>query len=191
MNDSKPVLTLDLDGVICAPVLGQNLGISTAFLDPTAEPTRALVWPRWIGGPLDAIRFGIRRPLPEAAAALERLAVHRQLVVLTGRRSDPQKWLRHYGLEMHVDDVVFNGGSLRSPHFKLGSVEALGAREHIDDDGRTAQLIAEVSSTRSYLRDWPRNRNAAYSPEVTRVADLTSLADEIEAASLARDSTQT
>ena len=61
----KPVLTLDLDGVICAPVLGQNLGISTAFLDPTAEPTRAFVWPRWIGGPLDTIRFGIRRPLPE------------------------------------------------------------------------------------------------------------------------------
>ena len=117
--------------------------------------------------------------------------MHRRLVVLTGRRSDPHEWLRHYGLEMHLDDVVFNGGSLRNPHFKLGSVEALGAREHIDDDGRTAQLIAEVSSARSYLRDWPRNRNAAYSPDVTRVADLASLVDDIEAASLAGDSAQT
>ena len=122
----KPVLTLDLDGVICAPVLGQNLGISTAFLDPTAEPTRAFVWPRWIGGPLDTIRFGIRRPLPEAAAALERLAVHRRLVVLTGRRSDPHEWLRHYGLEMHLDDVVFKRRLAAQPALQAG--QRRGAR---------------------------------------------------------------
>jgi hypothetical protein len=191
VNEVKPVLTLDLDGVICAPVLGLNLGISTAFLDPDAEPPPARVWPRWLGDPLDALRFGIRRPLPEAAAALARLAPHRTLVLVTGRRSDPRGWLERYGLDTHIDDVRFNQGPLRSAHFKLGALEEIGSAEHIDDDGRTAQLIAEASSTRSYLRDWPRNRCASYDPAVTRVNDLAALADAIEGGPVAGGQTQT
>lgn len=191
MNEARPVLTLDLDGVICAPILGLNLGISTAFLDPEGEPPPARVWPRWLGRPLDAIRFGVRRPLPEAAAALDRLAPHRTLVLVTGRRSDPRGWLERYGLAGHLDDVRFNEGPLRSAHFKLEAVRAIGAAEHIDDDGRTAQLIAQASATRSYLRDWPRNRDAEYDAGVTRVADLAALADAIVGGSLAGDGART
>lgn len=191
MSAARPVLTLDLDGVICGPILGLNLGISTAFLDPEGEPPPARVWPRWLGDPLDAIRFGVRRPLPGVAAALDRLASHRALVLVTGRRSDPRRWLERHGLADHLDDVRFNEGPLRSAHFKLGVVAAIGAAEHIDDDGRTAQLIAQASATRSYLRDWPRNRDAEYDPGVTRVADLAALAEAIEGGSLASDEGQT
>lgn len=185
MSDEKPVLTLDLDGVICGPLAGLNLGISRNFLDPAREPAPARVWPRWLGAPLDAMRFSIRRPLPRVAAALARLAPYRSLVLLTGRRSDPSGWLERYGLAEHIDDLHYNHGPLRSPHFKLQMIEAIGAAEHIDDDGRTAQLLAEASSVRSYLRDWPRNRGADYAPGVTRVDDLAALAEVIAGASLA------
>ena len=185
MSDEKPVLTLDLDGVICGPLAALNLGISQTFLDPTREPVPARVWPRWLGGPLDALRFPMRRPLPQVAAALARLAAYRSLVLLTGRRSDPSGWLERYGLTGHIDDLHYNRGPLRSPHFKLQMIEAIGAAEHIDDDGRTAQLLAETSSVRSYLRDWPRNRGADYAPTVTRVDDLAALAEVIAGASLA------
>jgi hypothetical protein len=191
VTTSKPILTLDLDGVICAPILGLNLGISTAFLDPALEPPPARVWPRWLGGPLDAIRFGVRRPLAEAQPALQRLALHRTWVVVTGRRADPRGWLERYGLDSDIDAVRYNQGPLRSAHFKLGAIAELGAAEHIDDDGRTAQLIAQASSTRSYLRDWPRNRGVDYDAGVTRVSDLAALADAVEGASLASDGTQT
>lgn len=191
MSEAGTVLTLDLDGVICAPILGLNLGISTQFLDPEGEPPPARVWPRWLGDPLDAIRFGVRRPLPEAAGALARLAPHRTLVLVTGRRSDPRGWLERYDLAEHLDDVRFNEGPLRSAHFKLEVVRAIGAAEHIDDDGRTAQLIAQASTARSYLRDWPRNRGAEYDPGVMRVADLTALADAIGGESVAGDEART
>jgi len=179
---SLPVLTVDFDGVICAPLLGVNLGISTAFVDPAAAPRPARVWPRWLGGPLDHLRFDLRRPLPEAVGALASLQVHRRVVVLTGRRSSPLPWLRRYDLDGYVDDIVINDGSLRSAHFKLEMVARLEAREHVDDDGRTAQLLAQGAGLTVYLRDWPRNRDASYASGVVRVAHLGEVAARIAAA---------
>ena len=40
---SLPVMTVDLDGVVCAPLFGQNLGIHGSFLDPAAPAPRARV----------------------------------------------------------------------------------------------------------------------------------------------------
>jgi hypothetical protein len=191
VSEPRPILTIDLDGVICGPIFGLNLGISKGFLDPMMEPPPARVWPRWLGGPLDAIRFGVRRPLPEVAPTLARLREHRTLVLLTGRRSDPSGWLERFGLLDHLSAIRYNQGRLRSAHFKLRTVEELGATEHIDDDGRTAQLIAQASAVRPYLRDWPRNRGADYDPSVERVADLAALADAIEGGALAGGGAQT
>lgn len=169
-----PIATLDLDGVICAPPLGKNLGIHRTFLDPYGEPRPARVPPRWLSWPLDHLRFDIRRPLPGVHEALRELRALRTIVVLTGRRSSPSSWLRRYGLDELVDGVVSNDTDLRSPHFKLRRTAELGAREHLDDDGRTAQLLAEAGTdgVRSYLRDWPRNRDLPFHEGVTRVEDL-------------------
>jgi FMN phosphatase YigB (HAD superfamily) len=171
-----PLLTLDFDGVICAPLLGRNIGIHRAFLDPAAAPPPARVWPRWLGGPLDHLRFDLRRPLPEARAALEALAGVRRLVVLTGRRSSPAPWLRRHGLPDVFERIVVNDSPLRSPHFKRRAVEALGAAAHVDDDPRTVQLLAETTGVDVFLRDWPRNRDLPFHPRVARVADLADLA---------------
>ena len=72
--------------------------------------------------------------------------------------------------------MVINETSLRSPHFKLAAIAELGASEHIDDDGRTVQLLAQRSQAQPYLRDWPRNRGLPYDERVRRVADLGALA---------------
>lgn len=175
-----PIMTVDLDGVVCAPMFGVNLGIHSTFLDADAGAPAARVWPRWLGAPLDHLRFDLRRPFGGASLALERLARHRRLVLLTGRRSDPSYWLGWYGLRGRYSAIVINRGRLKSPHHKLEQVERLGALEHVDDDPRTAQLLAERLGTRVYLRDWPRNRGLALHPSVRRIADLEALADLIE-----------
>ncbi|MEE8422328.1 MAG: hypothetical protein V3S31_06080 [Dehalococcoidia bacterium] len=175
-RDERPLLTLDLDGVICSPVLGLNLGIGRRMIDPAAEASGAFVPPRWLATPLDHLRFDLRRPLHEAKDALEQLSTHRRLVVLTGRRSNPEPWLRRHGLAAFIDGVAFNDTTSASAHFKLHRLAELGADEHIDDDGPTAQLLAERGAARVYLRDWPRNRGLAYSHAVTRVDDLGALA---------------
>jgi len=179
-GSERPVMTIDLDGVVCGPLLGQNLGIHQTLLDPEAPPPAGRAWPRWLGGPLDHLRFDLRRPLHGAQNALERLSQQRRLVLLTGRRSDPSYWLRWYGLESFYSQVVINEGALKSPHHKLEQVARLGAVEHVDDDGRTAQLLANRSEARVYLCDWPRNRGIDLDPAVRRVANLEALADLIE-----------
>ena len=183
----RPILTLDFDGVICMPPFGTNLGIRRRLIDPQAEPARAFVPPRWFGGPADRLRFAFRRPAAEARAALERLAQTRRLVILTGRRSSPDRWLRRHGIDHLIERVMINDGPHGSAHYKLRCVNELGAAEHIDDDGPTAQLLADRSSTRVYLRDWPRNRGLAYSDGVTRVDDLAGLASRIASDEQARE----
>ncbi|MSQ42483.1 MAG: hypothetical protein EXR65_05550 [Dehalococcoidia bacterium] len=181
MTDARPLVTLDLDGVICRPPFGINVGISTDFLDASAPPAPARVPPRLLSRVADRVRFDYRRPLPDAAAALRELQTVRRIIVLTGRRTSPEPWLRRHGLADAIERIVTNDTRMRSPHFKLDVLARLAPREHVDDDGRTAQLLAERSPVRVYLRDWPRNRGAQYAPGVVRVADLAAFARLVRA----------
>lgn len=177
MTQRRPIVTLDFDGVICSPPFGINLGISAAFLDPLAPPRPARVPARWWSVPFDHLRFDLRRPIPGIAMALTEVHARREVVLLTGRRTSPLPWLRRHGLEAHFDRIVINETPLRSPHFKLAAIERLGATEHVDDDGRTAQLLAERGTARVYLCDWPRNRSPHYHKRVMRVANLAAYAE--------------
>ncbi|PKN79308.1 MAG: hypothetical protein CVU47_10820 [Chloroflexi bacterium HGW-Chloroflexi-9] len=181
MTDSRPILTVDMDGVFCEPFFGKNLGIHRMFLDTDAPPPEADIPPKRLGPLLDHLRFDLRRPLPGARDALIRLGTVRRLVVLTGRRSQPRWWFRRHGFEGLFERVILNEGPRKSPHFKLEAVAALGSAEHIDDDPRTVQLLAERSNARVFLRDWPRNRDLPYHPRVERVRDLEDLADRLGA----------
>jgi len=179
--DDRPILTVDMDGVFCRPYFGWNAGVSRTFLDPDAPPRPASVSPVWLRAPWDLVRFGPRRPMPEAREALERLRAIRRLVVVTGRRTYPGWWLRRHGLSHLFERVFINESQLRSPHYKLATLDLLGAAEHIDDDPRTAQLLAQRSRTRVFLREWPTNRDVSIDPLVQRVADLHELADRLGA----------
>ena len=171
-----PLLTLDFDGVICRPPFGRNLGIHTTFLDPAAPPPVARVYSRWLNVPLDHLRFDLRAPMPGIREAIEALRPLRRLAIVTGRRTPPAAWLRWHHLDALVDEVVVNETALKSPHFKLDALRAMSAREHVDDDPRTVQLLAQASNTRVFLCDWPRNRDLDYDPRVERIANLGALA---------------
>lgn len=174
-----PLLTLDFDGVICRPILGMNVGIQRTFLDPAAPPPPARVYPRWLNAPIDHLRFDFRSPMPGVHEALRALATARRLIIVTGRRTQPTWWLRRHGLDGLVERVVVNDTGLKSPHFKLEALRALGAEEHVDDDPRTAQLLAEATGTRVFLCDWPQNRDLPYDARVDRVRDLHDLATRL------------
>jgi hypothetical protein len=178
-----PLLTLDFDGVICQPPFGRNVGIHRTFLDAAAPPPEATVYPRWLNVPLDHLRFDLRAPMPGIRDTLRALRLARRLAIVTGRRTPPTAWLRWHGLEGLADQVVVNDTALKSPHFKLRALAALAADEHVDDDPRTVQLLAEASSTRVYLCDWPRNRDLPYHPRVERLRDLRELAERLAGAS--------
>lgn len=171
-----PLLTLDLDGVTCRPPFGVNLGIHRSFLDPAAAPRPARAYPRWLNAPLDHLRFDLRAPMPGVRAALQALRTVRRLAIVTGRRTAPTDWLRWHHLDGLVDEVVVNHTALKSPHFKLEALRRLGADEHVDDDPRTAQLLAQTSTVRVFLCDWPRNRGLHYDSRIERVNDLRDLA---------------
>jgi len=171
-----PLLTLDFDGVICRPLLGVNLGIHREFLSPAAPPPVAHVYPRWLNVPLDHLRFDLRAPMPGVHEALRVLRPLRRLAIVTGRRTPPTSWMRWHGLDGLVDEVVVNNTALKSPHFKLQVILARGADEHVDDDPRTVQLLAQSSTARVFLCDWPRNRDLPYDPRIERVRDLRDLA---------------
>ena len=180
-RDDLPVLTVDMDGVFCSPFFGWNAGVHRSFVDPALEPEPARIVPRWIGTPLDHLRFGPRRPIRGAREALARLREVRQLVVLTGRRTYPRWWMRHHGFAPLFDRVVVNETHLPSPHYKLDAIALLGAAEHVDDDPRTAQLLAHRSRARVFLQDWPTNRHVELDSRVERVRSLAELADRLGA----------
>jgi len=182
-----PLITLDFDGVICCPPFGRNLGIHRTFLDPVAPPPEATVYPRWLNVPLDHLRFDLRAPMPGIRETLNALRLFRRIAILTGRRTTPTWWMRRHAIEGLVDLVIVNDTSMKSPHFKLRALEVLGAAEHVDDDPRTAQLIAQASSTRVYLRDWPRNRDLPYAPGVERIGDLRDLVRRFNDEAATRD----
>ncbi len=179
LRDGLPLLTVDMDGVVCRPPFGRNLGIHRSFLDPDAPPARASLPPRWLSQIVDHARFDLRRPLAGAREALQELRELRTVVLLTGRRSPPGQWLGWHGFGALLDGVVINDTQFASPHFKLEAIAELGAVGHIDDDARTVQLLAQRSKAQPYLRDWPRNRELPLDPRVQRVADLGALAARI------------
>jgi hypothetical protein len=177
-----PLVTIDLDGVVCAPMFGIHGGTHRDFLDAAAPPPEAYVPPRWLRLLADHARFDLRRPLPDAEVGLVALGQVARIVILTGRRTSPRAWLRLHRLARYVESVVVNDTALASPHFKLAAIEHMKPLSHLDDDPRTAQLIAEVSGTPVFLRDWPDNRNLEFHPRVLRVSGILEFASRISEA---------
>jgi len=180
VTDGLPIITVDMDGVFCRPFFGWNIGIHREFLDPDAPPPEANIPNPRIGPVLDQLRFNPRRPIPGAREALAQLAEVRRVMVLTGRRTVPRWWLRRYGFEGLFENVIVNRTARKSPHYKLETIQRLGVSEHVDDDPRTAQLLAQRTDARIFLVDWPRNRDLPFHPAVERVPDLATVVERLQ-----------
>ena len=177
----KPVLTFDLDGVLCAPILGLNVGLNRNFLDPGIVPPAANIPPDWWRVIWDRIRFEVRRPMSDAAKYLDTLQHDYSLILVTGRRTSPSNWLKRNKLFSYFSEIIWNTTNFQSAHYKLSTLSRLHPIAHFEDDPRTSELLAQSGMT-VFLRDWPKNRNLQFNHGIIRIdslADATELLGDL------------
>lgn len=153
MTSARPVLTFDLDGVICRPPLGINPGRGIQKRRD-GQGTRSLLWrtERW--------RYAGRRPMPGAREGFNLLARDFDCKVVTARSTDAaqltSEWFeRHIGV---TPEIWMRDDFREKPaQFKTRKILELGAIAHFEDDAHTAQWAAELIP-QVFLIDWWRNR---------------------------------
>ncbi|MGH2631936.1 MAG: hypothetical protein ACRDG3_00880, partial [Tepidiformaceae bacterium] len=133
MPTARPVLTFDLDGVICRPPLGINPGRGK-HKSRSGEGTRGLLWrtENW--------RYRGRRPMTGAAEGLGLLQERFDCKVLSARSDQAREltvaWFQRYiGF---VPELHLRGDWREKPaQFKARKVVELGALAHFEDDTHT------------------------------------------------------
>lgn len=153
MDNKRPVLTFDLDGVLCRPPFGINPGRGI-HKRREGEGTKSILWrtERW--------RYAARRPMPGASEGFRELAADFDCKIVSARSLDAAKltsdWFaRHMGVrpELHLR----SDWREKPAQFKARKVVELGAVAHFEDDPHTAQWLAELIPA-VFLVDWWRNR---------------------------------
>ncbi len=170
---TRPLLTFDLDGVLCRPPFGINPG-SGRDKRRDVRGKGGILWltERW--------RYLGRKPMPGALEAFERLCEVFDCVVVTARgeqaRPLTERWFqRHLGTVPRVE--MRSSPRETSAQFKVRKLSELGPEAHFEDDPFTAQWAAELLP-RVYLVDWGRNRWLA-GPNITRVGSVADAVEEL------------
>ncbi len=173
-----PLITVDLDGVLCEPPFGWNVTAHGSSPAPTLErPSGRLQ--RWLW-PAESMRYLGRRCMPGAESFLNRLAPHYRLIVVTARgrpsAGRTRGWLRRNRLWQHLDGLVFRARpDERSYAFKAAAIAELRPSYHVDDDGRTAITIVERTGRPVVLVAWQSNAGT-YPKGIIRLPDLAAAA---------------
>ena len=148
-----PLLTFDLDGVLCRPPFGINPGRGQNKSREGAG-TRNVLWlsERW--------RYMARKPMPGAREGLRLLGERFECQVVSARSTDASaytaSWFRNsIGLEIPLN--LRPGWREKPAQFKARRVAELGPIAHFEDDPHTAAWLAELLPA-VFLVDWPRNR---------------------------------
>lgn len=173
-DPNLPLITVDLDGVICEPPLGINITSYGPVVPPETIPPigRMRRW-MWRTEPL---RYYGRRRMPGSREFLEALGPYFCLYLVTARGRPAalrtRAWLERNGLWRYLDGLVFRSGPELPPYeFKAATVTALQPVWHVDDDGRTAVHVAARSGRPVLLIAWPRNAGI-YPDGIVRVSNL-------------------
>ncbi len=187
MSADRPVFTCDLDGVLCRPPLGLNLGIGRRLErqppDDVGPPLELRGIGRLIWLAIEWLRYAGRTSMPDAREGLAAIAGYRQIILVSGRkelaRPWVERWLERHGLRQYISGIRLNNTRLSTARFKLLAARQVGAREHCDDDGPTAIYLAQNSLRRVYLRRWLMNRGLPYPPNVVVVRSLLEVAEDL------------
>lgn len=151
--EPRPLLTFDLDGVICRPPFGINPGRGQ-HKSREGEGSRNFLWmtERW--------RYMGRTPMPGVREGLRRLGDQFECQVVSARSVDAfgytSSWFRRYiGVEIPLNlRLEYRETPAR---FKARRVAELKPIAHFEDDPHTAAWLAELLPA-VFLVDWPRNR---------------------------------
>lgn len=161
-----PLLTFDMDGVLCRPPFGINPG-GSGKKSRTAPGKLDILWltERW--------RYCFRRPMPGAVEGLKALQDEYRCVVLTARgeaaRPMTERWFRRHFGEVPVIHMRPSWRE-RSGQFKARMIAELKPVGHFEDDAFTAAWVAELVE-RVFVVDWPRNRSVEGS-NIIRIRSL-------------------
>jgi hypothetical protein len=164
----RPLLTFDMDGVLCRPPFGFNPGSNMAK-SREAQGKRGLLWAT------EGWRYHVRRPMPGAVEGFRQLAERYECAVVTARglpaESLTRRWFeRYFGVvpalhtRPHWDET--------SAQYKARKMQELQPIAHFEDDPFTASWVSELVPA-VFLVDWPRNRAlaAANIHRISRLAD--------------------
>mgnify|MGYP001242756845 CR=1 FL=1 len=175
MHNQDKILTIDLDGVICGSPYPFKLGINKKILNPKSEPPKAFVPPQIFLNFTDKIRYGYRPILPNIKETLEVLQKRRKLILLTGRRSSPTKWLEQNHIKEFFQEIIFNQTNFGSSHYKLLKIQEIGSQEHIDDDIQTIQLLNDRANCKLFFRTWNYNQEFSTPKNIQKINDFKQL----------------
>jgi hypothetical protein len=148
----RPVLTFDLDGVLCRPPFGLNPGRGRGK-SRDKPGRRSILWYTEPG------RYLGRRPMPGAVQGFRELSAQYDCRVLSARAAHStghtRDWFeKYFGV---VPEIYLRPHWTETPaQFKVRMVQELGAFAHFEDDPHTAEWIAELIP-QVFLVDWRRN----------------------------------
>jgi len=163
---ARPILTFDLDGVICRPPFGINPG-RNQHKRRDGEGTRNVLWltERW--------RYSGRKPMPGAREGFVAISRAFDCHVLSARaevaRGGIERWFERYiGVvpEMHLRQ----SWAEKPAQFKARMVGELAPLAHFEDDPHTAEWVAELVPA-VFVVAWPRNEWLA-GPNVYRIRQI-------------------
>ncbi len=171
---SRPVVTFDLDGVLCRPPFGLNPGKLKG--EPvTGHARKNLAWllERW--------RYYGRSPMPGAREAFGAIGDFADCVVVTGRgeaaRGHTERWLRR-NLGVLPPLQMRPTWRERPPQFKRRVLDEIGAAAHFEDDPNTAVLLAPKRPV--FVVAWGRNEGLV-ADNVRRVPSVLSAVPTLQA----------
>ncbi len=149
----RPLLTFDMDGVLCRPPFGFNPGSGR---NKSREATGA----RGVGWSTERFRYNLRRPMPGALEGFRKIAEQFECTVVTARGGPAEeltrRWFeRYFGFvpELHLRP---HWGET-SAQYKARKMQELQPLAHFEDDPFTAQWVSEIIPA-VFVVDWRRNR---------------------------------
>ncbi len=168
MDSPRPLVTFDIDGVLCRPPFSLNPGgVSVRSTAPPRLPRPTWLLERW--------RYLGRKPMPGARDGFRAVAERFDCAIVSARgeggRGTTAAWLeRNLGTlpPLHLRPSWRE----RSSAYKARVVPELGPLAHFEDDPNTALLLAERIPL-VFLVDWPRNRgvDAANIHRIRRISE--------------------
>jgi hypothetical protein len=162
----RPLLTFDMDGVLCRPPFGINPGKGRGK-NRNKKGSRGLLWAT------EGWRYAFRKPMPGAPSGFAELSEHFRCVVVTARSAKAEGltrgWFERYlGAvpELHMRP----SWTETSAQYKARKLTELKPVAHFEDDAFTADWAADIVE-RVFLVDWARNRWLER-PNVHRVSKI-------------------
>lgn len=176
VRTARPLVTFDIDGVLCRSPFGINPGgVSQDPIRPARFPRPTWPFERWL--------YLRRQPMPGAAEGFRTVAERFECVVVSARgeaaRAVTEDWLVHT-LDLLPPLRLRSSWRERSSAFKARVIPPLKPLAHFEDDPNTALLLAD-RIPHVFLLDWPRNRGVEHSNihRIQRIADALPMLEVI------------